>query len=349
MTRDHEHIRRMLAQSLVVGLPGSSAGPEEMELVAEHGLGGVILFARNYESPDQVWELNHGLSRAAREAGRPPLLIMVDQEGGSVARLKDPFTSGPDLAELGQSGDPDLLWGQGRQMGRELLAAGFNWNLAPVLDVHRPGGLMARRSLGQHPHQVSSLGRAFIQGLQATGCLACAKHFPGLGRAALDTHQACPRVELTRGQLEEVELVPFRHAAQQAAGVMVCHAVFPALDPKRPASLSFLVIQGLLRRELGYGGLVLSDDLEMGALAGETDPAGAAVQAYLAGCDLLLVCHRPAQALLALERLTELALCGELPPARLEETASRIARIKRELRPLPPPRSELSALLSKKV
>ncbi len=341
-------IRATLAQSLVVGLPGPEVEARDLELVAREGLGGVILFARNIQSPGQVWEMNQRLRRAAREAGRPTLLVMVDQEGGEVARLRQPFTCTPGARELGMSRDRALVAKQGRRLGCELVAAGFNWNLAPVLDVHGvDDGVMARRSLGPDPGWVAELGAAFIQALQDTGCLACAKHFPGLGRTTQDTHATRPRVDLSRKELAAMELVPFQRAARVGvAGVMVSHAVFSALDPDRPASLSAPVIQGLLRGELGFGGLVLSDDLEMGALAAEMEADQAAVEAYRAGCDLLLVCHRPRLALAALDRLEEMARRGDLEPARIQATARRLQRVKAGLPPLPPPRSRLQELLA---
>ncbi len=339
-----------LAQSFVVGLPGPEAGPEELALVAEKGLGGVIIFARNVESPAQVWQLNYDLRRAAAQAERPSLLVMVDQEGGSVARLHAPFSDGPELAALG-SGSATELSAHGARLGRELVAAGFNWDLAPVLDVHAiDEGIMASRSLGADPARVAELGAAFIHGMQSADCLACAKHFPGLGRTTADTHVERPLVELSRADLEAVELKPFVAAAEAGvAGVMVCHAVFSALDPKRPASLSARVIQGLLREEVGFGGLVLSDDLEMGAVAAHLDPAEAAVKAYLAGCDLVLVCHRPELALAALERLTDLALAGEIDPALIAEKTRRIVQLKQGLLPLPPDINVLREVLEKKA
>jgi beta-N-acetylhexosaminidase len=341
--------RSLLAQSMVVGLPGPAADDRDIRLMGSEGLGGAILFSRNVESPAQVWELNYRLRRAAAEADRPPLFVMVDQEGGSVARLHEPFCDGPDLADLGKAGKQNL-YDHGACMGRELKAAGFNWNLAPVLDVHAvAGGIMARRSLGADPQLVAQLGAAFIAGQQEAGCLACGKHFPGIGRTTTDTHKERPRVALDRSQLEQMELIPFKRAATGGvAGIMVCHAVFEALDADHPASLSQIVIQEVLRRECGFDGLVLSDDLEMGALAAEMEPDQAAVQAYLAGCDLLLICHRADLALKALDRLVAMAESGEIPQERLWATYNRIQALKSRLDPLPGDLSELFAALGKK-
>jgi beta-N-acetylhexosaminidase len=335
MTVGVDKLRLALAQSLVMGLEGLQASPRELARLAEEGLGGVILFGCNLGSPREIWELNRSLSAAALKAGRPSPFIMVDQEGGSVTRLKAPFTEWPDLAELGQRGEAAVLYHQGMRVGTELRAAGFNFNLAPVLDVHAlADGVMARRSLGSDPALVGELGAAYIQGLQATGCLACAKHFPGLGRTILDTHHDRPLVELALQELGEMELWPFRRAAAAGvAGIMVCHAVFTALDPGNTASLSPLVVDGLLRREMGFGGLILSDDLEMGAVTADLTPAQAAVKAYLAGCDLLLICHRAEFAPAALDELTAMAEAGEIDPARVEASSARIARFKSGLLP----------------
>ena len=340
-------VKNSLAQSFVVGIPGLEAGEDELDLVGRHGLGGVILFARNVESPAQVWRLCYDLRRAAAQADRPPLLMLVDQEGGSVARLKEPFTHQPDLADLGAA-DEAALAAHGARMGRELTAVGFNWDMAPVLDVHAiEDGVMARRSLGGDPARVAALGAAFIRGMQGAGCLACAKHFPGLGRTTLDTHKARPVVELSRSDLEAVEWPPFLAAKQAGvAGVMICHAVYPALDPEHPASLSAKVIEGVLRGELSYEGLVLSDDLEMGALQEGLTPDQAALEAYVAGCDLVLLCSRPDLALDALERLTDMVMAGEIDPALVADKTRRILRLKQGLEHLPPDLGELRALLA---
>jgi beta-N-acetylhexosaminidase len=341
-------IKDQLAQSFVVGISGTSPTPDELALFSGHGLGGVILFAENIEGPRQVWELNRALSQAALDAGRPPLFIMLDQEGGSVARLKEPFTHGPDMAELGASGDSDALYRHGLRMGTELVAAGFNWDLAPVVDVHAmEQGVMARRSLGGDPELVSRLAAAFIGGMHEAGCLTCAKHFPGLGRTTLDTHTGRPLVEWSLKELERVELPPFKAVAKAGVnGIMVCHAVFSALDPDNPASLSAKVIGQRLRQGLGFEGCVLTDDLEMGALTASLEPDKAAVRAYEAGNDLLLLCHQPEAALRALDSLTKRAEQGRISEQRIQKTAARIAALKKNLPPGPPRIARLQYLVT---
>ena len=349
MTLTALEIRAILAQSFVVGVPGPEAGAEQLGLFGVHGLGGVILFARNVESPGQVWKLNRDLRLAAHQAGRPPLFVMVDQEGGSVARLKGDFTHQPDLADLGRTGDEPLLEAHGVAMGRELAAAGFNWDLAPVMDVHAMAdGVMAKRSLGPDPDAVSRLGSAFIKGMQDQGVLACAKHFPGLGRTTLDTHREKPTVTLGLDDLKSLELKPFKAAIQnKVAGIMVCHAAFTALDPDCPASISPKVVDGFLRAEMSWQGAVLTDDLEMGAVSKDPGPVEAAVRAYLAGCDLLLICHRPELALEALDRLCLMAQQGEITPQRIIQGRDRLAALKQNLTPLAGPFEHLEAVLAR--
>jgi beta-N-acetylhexosaminidase len=183
--------------------------------------------------------------------------------------------------------------------------------------------------------------------MQAAGCLACAKHFPGLGRTTKDTHREKPVVGLSRPEMEGMELVPFNRAvAEKAAGIMVCHAVFTALDPLNPASLSPAVVGGLLRGEMEYDGLILTDDLEMAAVSAGRDPAQAAVSAYLAGCDLLLICHHPRFALEALEVLVRMAKEGRLNQKRIQEGLDRVLAAKSKLAPLPGPLAGLTRLLA---
>lgn len=337
-----------MAQSIIVGLQGFSPESGEYALVSTEGLGGVILFKRNVQSAQQVWRLNRDLARAAVGAGQPPLFIMVDQEGGTVYRLPDPFIHGPDFCVLGDL-SPQALHDHGFALGRQLTAAGFNWNLAPVMDVHGfSQGIMARRSLGADPDRVGELGVAFALGQQTAGCLAAAKHFPGLGRTTLDTHRHKPVVNLKLPDLRAMELKPFAAAIKaKVAGIMVCHAVFTALDPHNPASLSFLVMDKWLRRELGYEGLILTDDLEMGAL--RLEPALAAVAAYKAGADLLLICSQTEAAWRALDLLEEQFAAGHISAERINAGYERIMRVKAQLAAPFPSWAQLQKILDRKT
>jgi beta-N-acetylhexosaminidase len=279
----------------MVGIPGARVDREARELVRELRVGGIILFARNLEAPEQVWELTRDLQQEARASGDLPLLMAVDQEGGSVQRLKEPFTIIPAGRELGQSSTAAQVEAWARTVGRELALVGINMDLAPVLDVARdPGCPLWDRSFGSDPEKVASLGEAAIRGFRQEKVLPVAKHFPGLGDTSVDSHQELP-MALDPDPERTTDLLPFRRAV--AAGVpaiMTAHLHVPAWDG-RPATLSSVALTDWLRRRLGFQGVIITDDLEMGAIAGAAAVPEAASQALTAGADLLLVCS-PGQA-----------------------------------------------------
>jgi beta-N-acetylhexosaminidase len=236
------------------------------------------------------------LTAAARRLG-PDVLVMVDHEGGLVHRLPPPFTRFPPPATVGHSGDPRMAAAVARAMARELRAAGFDSGLAPVLDclLDPASTVIGDRAFGTAPDAVAACGVAFVEAMRSEGLLPVAKHFPGHGRASVDSHLALPDVDATMDDLERGDLVPFRAALGAGCpAVMVAHVRYRALDPTLPASLSAEVIGGLLRRRLGFSGLVLSDDLEMAAVAGTWGPADAARLFLAAGGDLALVCRSAA-------------------------------------------------------
>jgi beta-N-acetylhexosaminidase len=284
-TLDHD-----VAGLFAVGFHGTAASPEVIELV-RRGVYGVVLFARNIESAEQVAALVSELKRAA---GRP-LLVSVDQEGGRVARLRGPqgFTELPPMRAVGSTGDEQLAYQLGALLGRELRAVGIDQDYAPVVDVdtNPANPVIGDRSFARDAAQVGRMGAALARGLQGAGVAACAKHFPGHGDTSQDSHKDLPRLPHALARLRAVELVPFRAlAAAEVASVMTAHVVFDALDPVRPATLSPPVLR-LLRAECGYDGCVLSDDLEMGAVAEHFALEEAVPAALLAGVDALLVCH----------------------------------------------------------
>ena len=276
------------ASLLLVGFSGTEMTSALEELVSR-GVLGVILFGRNVHSPAQVAELTSALKRAA---GRP-LVVAVDQEGGTVRRLRAGFSPVPNMRELGAHRDPALAHEVGRLLGRELRAVGIDLNLAPVLDVdtNPDNPVIGVRAFSSDPEWVGALGVALGRGLEWEGVAACGKHFPGHGDTTVDSHRALPRLPHHLARLDQVELVPFRAWVRAGLGaIMTAHILFDELDPELPATLSPRVISGLLRGELGYEGLVLSDDLEMRAIADREGPGSAAVSAVQAGVDVLLAC-----------------------------------------------------------
>lgn len=323
------------ANVLCVGLQGPAID-DDMRALLDRGVGGVILFSRNVESPAQVAQLCHDLKR---HAGRP-LIIMTDQEGGSTARLRDGFTPLPSMRTLGASGDAALAKRVGEVIGRELRAVGIDLALAPVLDVNTnpTNPVIGPRALSDDAAVVARLGGALIEGIQSQGVAACAKHFPGHGDTAQDSHDTLPHLPHAMGRLQQVELPPFRAAsAQGVAAIMSAHIVFEAIDPDHPATLSPAVLTGLLRDAFGYGGVLISDCMEMKAIAdpenlgGEDPPREhvpkAVVAGVAAGLDLALVSHDAELAHSAIDQLETASRDGSCGPDRLAEAARRVQRL----------------------
>lgn len=302
-----ESVRKLAGQALCVGFAGRELPPELRAAAARGELGGFILFRRNLGDPGEIAELTNGLLRAHAEGaadGVPPWLA-VDQEGGRVQRLGRPVLQLPPMRVLGKLDDPGLTERAGVVLGRQLAALGFNMDFAPVLDVdsHPDSPIIGDRSFGSDPERVARHGIAFARGLLAAGVAACGKHFPGHGDAALDSHFDLPRVVHDRARIDRVELAPFRAAAPYLPAIMTAHMLFDALDPQLPATLSRATLTGVLRQELGFAGVIFSDDLEMKAISDRVSVPEAACQAIAAGCDALLVCSKPELALAAHEAL----------------------------------------------
>ncbi len=314
----------------MVGFPGPTPSAEVAALVRE-GVAGVIYFRRNLtEGPAGAARLTTDLQRIARGAGRPPLLVGADQEGGLVARLRVPFTEYPGAEAIGVVGDEGLALRFGRATAAELRAVGITVDFAPVMDVltNPANPVMARRSFGRDPRTVASLAVAFARGLEAGRVAPCAKHFPGHGDTAEDSHHTLPVVSHGRVRLDAVEIPPF--AAAVEAGVpmiMTAHVVYPALDPDRPATLSPAIVEGILRRGLGFDGVVVTDDLEMAAITERFGWEEAVVMAVLAGCDLLLVCHDAGRQRRGIDAVRAAVAQGRIPAGRVEASLGRIARL----------------------
>ena len=275
--------------ALAVGFEGTAIPEDVVDLAASDGLGGVVLFTRNCPTAETVFTL----TRAARALG-PRVLVLVDHEGGRVHRLPPPFTRFPPAAVVGRVGDPALAGAVARAMARELRAAGFDSGLGPVLDcLTEPAcAVIGDRAFGRDPEVVAACGEAFVRAVLAEGLIPVAKHFPGHGRTRVDSHGALPEIDVSIATLEAVELVPFARALQAGCpAVLVAHVRYPRLDPEWPASMSRWAIGDLLRGRLGFEGLVLSDDLEMQAVAGTWGVGPAAARFLAAGGDLALVCR----------------------------------------------------------
>jgi beta-N-acetylhexosaminidase len=322
-------LRREIGQLLIAGFDGHQLSPELRSLAREFGLGGVILFARNVVEPEQVAELAFDASRLTPDL---PCWVSVDQEGGRVARLKAPFTEWPPMATLGRSGDVALASRFARALASELKSVGITLDYAPVLDIHTnpKNPVIGDRALAEKAEHVARLGAAIVRALQTEGIAACGKHFPGHGDTSTDSHLELPLVEHPPERLREVEFVPFRAAIEAGvATIMTAHVFVPALDEKWPASLSRTIVHDLLREELHYDGVILSDDLEMKAIAAEYEVPSAAALAIQAGCDGVLICsgHHDTQAA-ALEAIIHAVEDERVPLARIEDALRRQRRAK---------------------
>jgi beta-N-acetylhexosaminidase len=324
---------RLAARCVVAGISGPVATPEELALV-RRGIGGVILFSRNVQDPEQVARLSQSLKAAAPG----PLTISIDQEGGRVQRLRPPFwTQLPPLRRLGeldtQGGvagmtGPQVAEKLGALLAKELSACGIDQDYAPVVDVdtNPQNPVIGDRSIGRDPAQVARLGIALGKALEKGGVASCAKHFPGHGDTSQDSHKTLPRLSHDLGRLWEIELVPFMAAARaELASVMTAHVVFEALGGET-ATLSEAALH-LLRKEIGFKGVCYSDDLEMGAIAQNVGALEAAPLALEAGCDAVLVCSSLRLQHLVIDAIARAAISGPLPHARLREAAARVARL----------------------
>ncbi len=326
-----ESLRRA-GQRVMIGFEGHAVSQDLRRLLRDYGAGGVVLFARNVDAPEQVAELVREMQSLARDAGHDqPLFVAVDQEGGRVARLREPWTRWPPLRAVGRSGSEDLARRMGESLAAELAPCGIRWDFAPVVDVdtNPRNPVIGDRSFGDDPHLVGRLGAAMVRGLQEGGVAASAKHFPGHGDTDVDSHLALPAIDHSLSRLEDVELRPFRACIEAGvASVMTAHVVVREMDDERPATLSTEVIERLLREKLKYDGVVVSDDLEMKAVAERWPAREAAVLAAQAGCDVVLVCQDHDAQVQAIEGLVRAVETEEIAWKAMDAACERVRRLK---------------------
>lgn len=322
-----------LGQLFMVGIPGAYLDESTLRLIGELGINNFIIFKRNVDNPEQLKDLCAEVKEACQRAGLPQPLIAIDQEGGTVARLPAPFTQFADARQLAGAADPvAALADYAATCAGELAQAGINMNLAPVLDVCPAGQgfFMEKRSLGADPQLVGKLGSQVIRSLQAGRVAACGKHFPGLGAAKLDPHLHLPVVARALAEMREIDLVPFQQAiAADVAAIMTSHTIYEHLDATTPATLSRHILTDLLRSELGFDGLVITDDLEMGAIEKERTVAAAGVQAFAAGADMILICHGHEKVRQAYDSLMAAISAGKFTLPRCGKSLARVEAVRR--------------------
>lgn len=318
-----------IGQLVVAGFDGYEVDDTLASLITDGHIGGVILFSRNISGAQQLCALTNGIKKTAGSA--IPLLIGMDEEGGMVTRLPDDVLSMPGAYALAQSGNPDTCYDGGMQIASQLKAFGLATGFSPDLDIwSNPNNtVIGDRAYGTDAQSVVKYGIAAMKGVRDGGAVPVVKHFPGHGDTDADSHYSLPVISKTKEALLAQELVPFREAIKQGVpAVMAGHLQCTQLDGEYPASLSKKIVQGLLRDELGFDGVVFTDDLTMGAVTENYSLGNACVLAVNAGCDMLLVCHEYENAATALAALKEAVENGEITMDRLDEAVTRILRMK---------------------
>ncbi|WP_119066395.1 beta-N-acetylhexosaminidase [Aggregatilinea lenta] len=319
-------LEEKIGQMLVVGFQGLEPPGYIPDWLAKGRIGGVILFARNVATPVQLAQL----VQTCHDAASQPCLVAIDQEGGVVARLRDGFTESPGAMALGAADLETLAENVSSVLATEMRALGINWNLAPALDIthniHNPS--VGTRSLGIDPERIARLGAAQVRGFQHAGVAATAKHFPGKADTPVDPHVSLPVIEGELDTMWDTDLVPFRAVSQAGiASMLITHAQFKSIDAQ-PSTLSPKIIEGLLRRDMGFEGLVVTDCMEMKAVTNAYGPGESAVLAALAGANIILFSHTREYQEAAHDALLEAARSGRLPEEKIDFSLSKIQAMK---------------------
>jgi beta-N-acetylhexosaminidase len=321
---------QLAGQRLMVGFEGSRFNQDLEFLIDRLKVGGVILFANNLQTPDQIKELCFGIQNYARQQGQPPLFIAIDQEGGQVARLREPFTRFPGNPYMKTEAEAVRF---AEITADELHLVGINMNLAPVMDVAPEGAdsIMTARVFGGDPAWVAKMGVIVFENLQRKKIMAIAKHFPGIGRTTLDSHKDLPVLDDDLAVLERFDLIPFEAAIRHGVcGLMLSHIFYTLLDPLWPASLSKRIANDLLRKRMGFDGLVVTDDLDMDAIAKHFEIRISIRQILAADIDMALICHAGPNIEIAHEEILREITDSPETKARGIESLRRINRLKKK-------------------
>lgn len=330
-----------IGQLLIIGLRDKTLLPDEAEFIVKNNIGGVILFSRNIESPQQVSELCRSIQALRhKQRDKLPLFISIDMEGGRVARLKEPFTVWPPMVNLGNLDSTSLAFKFALAMGQELRSVGINLDYAPCVDVftNPKNTVIGDRAFSTDPEQVAKIASAVVRGYIKSGIIPCAKHFPGHGHTIIDSHEDLPVEDADIERLRSVEMVPFKKVFRARIDlVMTAHIKFPKVDPEWPVTLSEKFIKGILRDELRYKNLIISDDLDMKALASKYPVEQIPVLALKAGCDIILYCNNFEHPQVALDSVNKALKDGVLKAQELDESYKRVVALKKDVLASPDP------------
>jgi beta-N-acetylhexosaminidase len=319
-----------LGQMLIGGIEGYEIDLGAKQMIEELHVGGFILFGKNIGSTEQLLELNNAL-KSANTINKIPLFISVDEEGGRVSRIPNTIINLPTNKDIGNINNEEFAYEIGMLLAEKVKAFGFNMNFAPVLDINSnpKNPVIGDRAFGSEPEVVRDLGIQTMTGISFGGVIPVVKHFPGHGDTAVDSHVGLPSVENDLERLKSFELIPFEAAINNGAEcVMVAHILLPKIDAENPASLSSAIITDILRRQMNFDGVVITDDMTMGAIMKNYDLAAAAVQAVKAGNDIVLVAHKYENALATMKSLNEAVQAGEITEQRIDQSVYRILKLK---------------------
>jgi len=329
---DLSELNQRLGQLFMAGIPGTRLDESTELLIRDYNLGGIIFFSRNIDNPVQLARLCRDIQKAAFRYHGNPLFLAVDQEGGRVARLKKPFTVFPGNEAIGIDKESvSKAMEFGKVTAREMKIVGLNMNLAPVVDVRKgkPEKHLMGRIFSEDHEMVALLGGIVVKALQENGVMAVAKHFPGLGQTGIDPHFNLPRIELDTREINEVNIPPFKAAINSGvSAIMTSHAIYPSLDSEQPATLSQIILNGLLREKLSFDGLIMTDDLEMGAIAKRWGVPEGALASFRAGADILLICEDQKNVLDSIALIREKILREDISKDRLSKSLARIMAVK---------------------
>ncbi|MCG3087739.1 beta-N-acetylhexosaminidase [Sporosarcina cyprini] len=323
-------VEEKLGQLFIFGFEGKSFSPQLKEMIQQHHIGGLILLGRNVSTADHIVAILNE-AKAANQVNQIPLFLSVDEEGGRVSRLPKGIRKLPSAQKVGQQHDGTYNYRTGEYLAELLHSFGYNMNYAPVLDVHsNPSNpVIGDRAYSSSAQQVADLGIETMNGMKDHGVIPVIKHFPGHGDTSVDSHHSLPVVDKGLDELIQTELLPFQQAIDAGAEVvMVAHVVYPALDPKWPASMSSSIISDLLREQMNFQGVIITDDLTMGAITNDHPVPEAALQSFLAGSDLLLIAGDEENQLKTIQLFNQSVASGAISEERLNESVRRILKLK---------------------
>lgn len=323
-------LEEKIGQMIMAGIDGYTMNENEAKLIQEYHIGGFILFGRNVETPEQLLALTNSLKKA-NASNQNPLLLSVDEEGGRISRLPKTIKNFPTNKAIGKLNSEELSYEIGTLLAEKISAFGFNMNFAPVLDINSnpKNPVIGDRAFGSEVEIVSKLGYQTMRGISLGGVIPVIKHFPGHGDTSVDSHVGLPVVGKDLARLKSFELIPFKNAIDKGADcVMVAHILLTKIDAENPASLSPTVIDDILRLQLNFEGVVITDDMTMGAVTKNYDLATAAIKAVNAGNDIILVAHKYENALLTFHTINKAVLDGLISEERIDQSVYRIYTLK---------------------